>query len=228
MSRFRSVRRTVSAVVELAAPVECGGCRRPGVRWCRRCADSVADDPFALRPRIDPGVPVWGTGRYSGPLRGAVVDLKEHRRTDLVPVLGARTAAALLRLADWGDLPDRRRLALIPAPTRVWAARRRGGDPVAAIGVDAARRLGPGVELVPLLHTAGWIRDSAGLGAGARLANLHGAVRVGVVPTAVADPGTTVVLLDDVLTTGATAAVSVAALRRVGVTVDAVLVLAGA
>ncbi|MFT3717049.1 MAG: ComF family protein [Gordonia sp. (in: high G+C Gram-positive bacteria)] len=221
-------RGVFGATVDLAVPVECGGCRRHGIPWCRRCDRTVHDDPVALRPRVDPGVPAWAAGRYSGPLRNAVVDLKEHRRTDLVPVLGDLLAVALLRLADWGDLPAARTLALVPAPTRAGAARRRGGDPVTAIAVRAAERLGPRVAAVPLLRTAGWARDSAGLGAGRRLANLRDAVTVGEVPAAVTGGDTAVVLVDDVLTTGATAAVSVSALRRAGAAPVAVLVCAGA
>jgi len=67
-----------------------------------------------------------------------------------------------------------------------------------------------------------WARDSVGLNAAQRCANLHGRVQVaGALPTAQAN----VVLVDDVLTTGATAAAATVALAARGVRVHAVLVV---
>lgn len=225
------MRGVFAAALELAVPVECGGCRRPGTPWCRRCAAAVHDDPLRLRPRVEIGVPAWAAGRYRGPLKTAVVDLKEHRRTDLVPVLGAVLARGLLRLAEWEELDPAARLALVPAPTRVLSARRRGGDPVTALARSAATRLGTRVAAVPLLTIAPWTRDSAGLSAGGRLANLHGAVRLARRPPAALrapHPGTAVLVVDDVLTTGATAASAVAVLQACGIAAAGVVVLAGA
>lgn len=226
------LREVLAAALELAVPLECGGCGKPGDGWCARCAAAVHDDPVVLSPRVALPVPAWGMGRYRGPLRGAVVGVKEHRRTDLVPVLGGVLARGLVTLARWEAYPPARRLVLVPAPTRAWAARRRGGDPVTAIARAAAAALGPRVTVVPGLRTAGWTRDSAGLTAGARMANLSGAVSVpGDLPPGLlrAPAGAvTTLLIDDVLTTGATAATAVRALRSRGVDVAGVAVLATA
>lgn len=221
----------LTAALDLIAPRECGGCGRPGPAWCSRCAAIVVDDPFPLTPRVELPVPAWALGRYRGPLRRAVVELKEHRRRDLIPVLGRVLACGLLRLAEWEQLPATRAVALIPAPTRTVAARRRGGDPVTAVAGVAAAALGPRVAAVPLLSTGAWTRDSAGLSAGQRRANLHGAVIAARRrPAALRPPhrAVAVVLVDDVLTTGATIAESVAALRTAGIRADAAVVLAGA
>ncbi|GAC58433.1 hypothetical protein GOHSU_40_00170 [Gordonia hirsuta DSM 44140 = NBRC 16056] len=224
------LRAVLSAGLDLALPTECGGCRRPGTPWCPRCAATVLDDPFPLRPGVRVGAPVWAMGRYRGALQSAVVELKEHRRTDLIPVLGRVLAHGLLRLAEWEQLAPGERLALIPAPTRPLSARRRGGDPVTAVARSAAGLLGPKVAVIPLLATRSWTRDSAGLTAGARMANLAGAVTLtGVPPPALRDgaAAVTTVLIDDVLTTGATAAAAAKVLAAEAVAVTAVAVLAG-
>ena len=74
--------------------------------------------------------------------------------------------------------------------------------------------------------TSSTARDSAGLDARARARNLRGAVRLrsGAVPA----PGASAILVDDVLTTGATVTESVRVLAENGVDVAAVVVLAAA
>lgn len=218
------------ALVDLVLPVVCGGCRSPGSPWCDRCAQHLADDPRRVLPRTPAPVGVWACGPYRGPLRSAIIAAKEHGRRDLVEPLGGALARSLITLARWGELPDADRLLLIPAPTRLAAARRRGGDPVEAYCRAAAQHLGPGVGVTRLLRTSGWVHDSAGLSAGARVENLRGAIRVRtdhpLPPASSARPA--IVLVDDVVTTGVTVAESVGALHESGVPVSAVVVLAAA
>ncbi|MFT3900767.1 MAG: ComF family protein [Gordonia sp. (in: high G+C Gram-positive bacteria)] len=214
------------ALLDLAVPAVCGGCGRPGPPWCPTCERRLADVPRAVTPRVAVPAPVWAVGPYRNPLRQAIIAAKERHRRDLVDPLGTALGGALATLARWGEIPDAARLILIPAPTRAIAARRRGGDPVEAYCRVASQRLGDGARVAPLLRTAAWVRDSAGLSAAARSANLRGAIRLRADPPWLADAA--VVLVDDVLTTGATVAESVRVLARAGVGVDAVLALAAA
>ncbi|AFA74506.1 hypothetical protein GPOL_c34940 [Gordonia polyisoprenivorans VH2] len=210
---------------DLVLPRTCGGCGRPGCDWCPDCAARIADAPLELHPRVAIDIPVWSVGRYRGPLRASIIAMKEHGRRDLVTPLGRALADTLITLARWGELPDAARLHLIPAPTRPLAARRRGGDPVTAIAGVAAGRLGPRARVRPLLTTAMTTRDSSGLDARERRANLRGSVRIRA--GARCPPGAAI-LVDDVLTTGATAAESVRVCRAHGIGIGAVVVLAGA
>lgn len=226
------VERVWPALVDLVVPLHCGGCARPGTRWCRACAGQISDAPIEVRTRVALSVPAYALGRYNGVRRQAILEFKERGRSDLSVPLGRAVAAALLCLDRWSELPAADRLVLIPAPTRSLSARRRGGDPVTAIAAAAARSLGDGTAVMPVLVTSMWARDSARLSAGQRGDNLAGAIRLrrGVDAHAVAGctQGAAVVLLDDVLTTGATASGSVAVLRRAGVEVHLVLVVAAA
>ncbi|BBY28675.1 ComF family protein [Mycolicibacterium sediminis] len=212
--------RLGGVLADLVLPLECGGCGVPGTRWCDACAQSVgtrADEPVLVTPRLDPGVPVFSLGRYAGARRQAIVGVKERGRADLVVPLGAALRAGLTRLLAWGVVTAP--LTLVPAPTRATAARRRGGDPVARIARVAER---PGVDVVEALRMRAFTRDSVGLSADARQRNVAGRVRLR------RSVRGEVVLIDDVVTTGATACESVDVLHAAGAHVTAILVIAHA
>ncbi|WP_019202595.1 ComF family protein [Tsukamurella sp. 1534] len=213
----------VDDLVDLAVPRTCGGCGAPGVRWCGRCEAALHDVPARIRTTVETGVPVWTLGRYDGARRRAVLQLKERGRGDLAVPLGRAVAHAVLHLRAWGEV-DGAAVTLVPAPTTAWAARRRGGDVVTAVCRSAARTAAPvcPVAVSPVLRSV-HAAVSVGLGAGARARNARGTVRVRSLPA----PGA-VVLVDDVVTTGATLAESVAALARRGVAVAAALTVAAA
>ncbi len=221
-----TLRTLLRAGADLVVPECCGGCERPGTGWCDRCEQTLADDPIAVTPRVSVDAPVWALGRYRGPHRRTILALKEHGRRDLATPLGLALATSIRILARWGELPDAPTAQLIPAPTRPWSARRRGGDPVTAISVAAAHTLGPRVRCTPMLVTASSTRDSAGLDARDRARNLSGAIRLRRRVTGSGAPLT--ILVDDVLTTGATAAESIRVLRAAGVRVHTVIVVAAA
>ncbi|QDQ99042.1 ComF family protein [Tomitella fengzijianii] len=233
----------LAGLLDLALPAECAGCGAAGTGWCARCASGLATEPVAVRPRVAPGAPVWSAGVFAGPRRGAVIALKEHGRRDAAAPLAAALARmiAVLRQAGELDPPELAPLILVPAPSRASAARRRGGDPVARIARLATRTppsgpASPGApdRAVQALRLRAGARDSVGLGAGERQRNLAGrvalrrsaAARLEAVPVPGVVPRTpAVVFVDDVVTTGATAAESVRVLADAGVTVRAVLVL---
>lgn len=209
-------------LLDLILPLECGGCGAPSTRWCPACAGVLvagAAEPRLVTPRLDPGVPVLSLGRYAAARRRAIVAVKEHGRADLIAPLAGALHTGLARLLDWGllDAP----LTVVPAPTRRMAARRRGGDPVTRMALAATADL-PGITVVRALRLTGFARDSVGLSSADRQRNLAGRVRL---TRPVTGPA---VLVDDVVTTGATACESVRALQTAGVEVHAVLALTDA
>ncbi|MCT7660946.1 ComF family protein [Mycobacterium deserti] len=209
-------------MLDLVLPLHCGGCSAPSTRWCPQCARELAvadDQPHLITPRLDPGVPVFSLGRYAGARRTAIVAVKEQGRADLVAPLAAALRAGLEHLLSWGvvDTP----VSVVAAPTRRWAARRRGGDPVLRMAMAATAEL-PGVAVVAALRTRALVSDSVGLSSADRQRNIAGRVKP-VKPVA-----GEVVLVDDIVTTGATAGESVRVLHNGGARVAAVLAVANA
>lgn len=214
-------------LIDLVLPRECGGCGRPDVAWCDACRDELAGDPVRVVPRADVGVPCWSLGAYGGPRRRAVVAAKERGRRDLAVPLGTAVAVAIDRLRDAGEIdpPELSQLVLVPAPTRRRAARTRGGDPVTRMCRATARSLAPErVDVANIVEMDARVRDSVGLSAAERADNLSGRVRV---RAGAALPSVrTCLVVDDVTTTGATAAETVRALAARQWRVEGVLVVA--
>jgi predicted amidophosphoribosyltransferase len=213
-------RHTAGVLLDLVLPVECGGCGAPSVRWCDACASALTvrnDEPLLVTPRLDPGVPVFSLGRYAGVRREAIVAVKERGRTDLLVPLSAALHVGLTHLLAWGIVDGP--LTLVPAPTRRSAARRRGGDPVTLMSQSVGP---PGTTVMRALRMRAFTRDSVGLSASDRQRNISGRV---VLRRPVDGD---VLLIDDVITTGATANESVSVLQTAGARVSAVLTVAHA
>ncbi len=208
-------------MLDLILPLECGGCGAPSIRWCAACDRELsvaADQPHVVNPRIDPQVPVFALGRYAGARRQAILALKEHGRGDLVAPLARAVAIGVHRLLTWGIVETP--LTIVPAPTRRSAARRRGGDPVTRLA-RAAMAGNPDITVAAALRMKALARDSVGLGTAARERNVTGRVLLRGQLL-----GTEVAIVDDIVTTGATARESVRVLRAEGVRVAAVLTIA--
>lgn len=218
-------------MLDLILPLECGGCGTPATRWCRTCATELleaADQPLVVDPRVDPQVPVFALGRYAGARRQAILAMKERGRRDLVLPLAHGLAVGVHRLLTWRMLGTP--LTIVPAPTRAAAARRRGGDPISRIAM-AAVAAHPDIAVVRALRMKALARDSAGLGTSARERNVAGRVvlRRHSLPRGPEEMVCNEVLVvDDVVTTGATARESVRMLRTAGMRVSAVLAIAAA
>ena len=225
-----------AGLLDLLLPRECGGCGRSGTLWCGECAELLRDHPLQLSPRVDPGVPVWALGRYDGPRRRSVIEMKERGRRDLSTPLGIAVAGALATLERWGELGTgiRDPIVLVPAPTRARAARSRGGDPVRRVAESVREKRETGsavarpIRVCPILRMTRGVRDSVGLSAADRVTNVNGRVSLDTTAITSMAQDCDIVVLDDVLTTGATAAESVRALSLSGIRTTLVLVLAGA
>lgn len=171
---------------------------------------------------------VYALARYRDTARRLVLSYKERGRRDLAEHLGGAFAAALPYLPE--AQPDEDDVWwLVPAPSRRTASRVRGGPHLRRLARVCAAALaaqGRVAAVAPALRLTAGVRDAVGLDRDQRAANLAGRLRLD--PRGLPPPGTPVVLLDDVITTGATAAACVRALAEGGYPVGVVLTLTAA
>lgn len=205
----------------------CAVCARPGRVLCPRCRDALPRSGTEAWPTpAPPGLALpFAAGAYGGPLRALVIAHKERRAFALARPLGHVLAAVvsdLLLSSPPAGASGARGVALVPVPSRRGVVRSRGHDPLLRLTRHAAvrlRRQGQPAAVHRLLRPARVVRDQAGLDAGDRATNLAGSLRA----ARAAGPGephrTGLVVVDDVITTGATAREAQRALEAAGHTV---------
>jgi predicted amidophosphoribosyltransferase len=172
-------------------------------------------------------------GEYAGALKRLVNAHKEQGRFALARPLGELLATAVVdhvrsrgTAGAGGLLPE---VVLVPVPSRGPVVRNRGHDPLLRVTRHAAVRLratGVRARVARLLRSARVVEDQAGLGARARSTNLRGSMTcppararglaAGDVRVEVAG-APIVVVVDDVITTGATLLEAQRALEERGV-----------
>jgi predicted amidophosphoribosyltransferase len=197
----------LTALADLLLPRTCAGCGLPGPVLCGRCAVLLAVPHLAQPRRFPAGFPpTVAAGAYAGPVRPAVNAFKERGRAELARPLGAALALAVAGvLAGAGQPPGPVRL--VPVPSRAAALRARGRDHVRELtgrAVAELRAVGVPADEARLLRRIRRARDSAGLSAVQRRANLAGTFALREPGGPALPPEAVLVVVDDVVTSGAT------------------------
>lgn len=250
-SLFSPVRRLLAVLLdpllELLLPRVCAGCAGPGGPLCGGCRTVLEHRPHRAGRR-ERCPTIWAAGPYAGYDRRVLLAYKEHGDELLTGPLGERLAAAY-RASGWAA-PD---TLLVPVPGRGGASARRG--PVIRLARACAYRAGATATggVAPVLRYRCRARRQVGLRRAERLANRVGVFTAQPRSTTLWwgrrrpyqgwavrsrrnrrwEPpgqgglrGRRVVVVDDVLTTGATVAEAARALREEGAVVMGALVLA--
>ncbi|MEW2551233.1 ComF family protein [Streptomyces zhihengii] len=204
----------------LVLPADCAGCGRRRTLLCERCARVLHGGPVRrARPVPEPaGLPaVHAAAAYGDAVRAVILAHKERGAMGLAAPLG-RALAGAVRAAAPGSAGGAGPLLLVPVPSARRAVRARGHDAARRIACSAAaelRRSGRSAAVLPVLRQVRPVADQAGLGVPERLANVSGSMRAR--DAAVRLPACGVpVLVDDVMTTGASLAEAARALRAAG------------
>ncbi|MGW0288027.1 ComF family protein [Streptomyces sp. NPDC003236] len=216
-------------LTDLVLPTECAGCGAPRTPLCARCRAVLgAASPRRVRPLPEPpGLPVvHAAAPYGGAVRELLLAHKERGALALAGVLGAALADVVragLGPAGPRAGPTARRppgtVLLVPVPSARWAVRARGHDPVRRMALAAAgelRRTGTPARVAAVLRQRRAVADQSGLDARGRLENLAGALEVAAGGAPLLSGGR-LVLVDDLVTTGASLAEAARALREVAV-----------
>ncbi len=214
-------RGLLDAAADLAWGGSCAGCGRAGPVCCPTCAQAVRGEVPRPVPLDDLAGQVWARGEYADELRALILACKERQGLGLVPLLTelvVGSTAAVLR-EGWRDGP----VMLTPIPSTRAAVAARGFDLTWLLARGVARRLRRlGMETRPRrgLTLVSGTRDQVGLGVADRAANRQHSLRA--LPSSPAQ----VVLVDDIITTGATVTAATRELHALGHQVIGVGVIA--
>jgi ComF family protein len=193
-------------ILDLAFPARCPGCGREGASICDRCLpalDARLDQPAGIPIGLPSDIPApilqleW-CAPFSGVVRRALHQLKYGGETRLAIPMGAAIARRWARVGVGGDV-------LVPVPVHAERARRRGYDQAELIARSAATALG--LPCAPILERARATIAQFDLDRAERAINVRGAFRLRDGARAGVDrplAGRWIVLVDDVMTTGAT------------------------
>ncbi|MEQ6896866.1 phosphoribosyltransferase family protein [Microbacterium sp. KR10-403] len=197
------VRAACAQALALAFPVACAGCGVLDVALCDACRAMLR--PQVTTRALADGLVVRSGLPFDGVPARVLRALKEEGRTSLARALGPALAAAL------GD----GRGVVVPVPTSRAAMRRRGYR----VAELLARRAG--ARPLRALRVVRTTADQRGLSRTARTDNVTGSLRA----TRRLD-GLEVIVVDDVVTTGATLVEAARALRAAGAQVRAAATVA--
>ncbi len=206
------------SAADLLLGSSCPGCGGPALGLCRPCGTSISPDPHETWPQPTPSAlrsptlvrPVAG-GVNAGVLRATLIAWKEEGRFGLASHLAHLLAASVAELAADGEA-----VVLVPIPTSRRSRRVRGADVVdelARLAVRLLLMIGVDAAVEQALAYTRSTADQSGLDATERQGNLSGAFRA---RRGRPSGGRSVIIVDDILTTGATVGEAVRALTVVG------------
>lgn len=228
-----------SGLADLVMPSPCAGCgaERVPLRLgaCAGCAAALeALTPYPTTPVPPPAgmPPCSAIGPYAGPLRSALLAYKERGRYRLARPLGALLAVsvadAALRAGGGPGVP----VLVVAVPSTARAVRQRHGDHLARLAAYAVRRLRASGWRAGAAQPLRALRrpDSASLDRATRVTVAENSLRIRTGRIRALGRAlvtqSTLIVVDDIVTTGATLAAVTARLGEANLQVAGAAVLA--
>jgi predicted amidophosphoribosyltransferase len=199
-----------AALTEIIFPSRCLGCRRLGIKICSQCR--AFWHPHIYRTLITTernSFPVYSAIEYSSVARRVLVSSKESGLFDADQLILQALMHSLSYLYGEIGIAD-----LVPVPSRKSATRRRGRNFLLTHTLELSKN--PRVLTRPLLHHTRRVKDQTSLNAKQRQINLSGSFDCITMAGSAHIP---VIIVDDVVTTGATLREAGRALHAGGFTV---------
>ena len=193
---------------ELIFPKRCLGCSALGLEICSHCRKYWHPRIVRTYSRQHPYFPIYSAIPYS-PVAGKVLLAAKESGKSAADLL--LTDALIFALTYCLD--ETRDVFLVPIPSRKKVARMRGRQFISVIATEAAEFTSTPIEQL-LTHTRK-VKDQSALDAKARSINLDGAL------TSLRFVSGNAVIIDDLVTTGATLHEAARALRAAGIAVAA-------
>ena len=213
------IARLASRLLDAALPARCPGCGAEGPPICTTCAtglDARLELPAGIAIGLPSDVPPpllqleW-CAPFSGVVRTALHELKYSGEQRLAEPLGAAIARRWKRVGAGGDV-------LVPVPVHADRRRRRGYDQAELLARAAAAAMN--VPCAAVLERSRATIAQFDLDRSERATNVAGAFRLKTAGMTRQDPlplaGGWIVLVDDVVTTGASLAACAAPLLEAG------------
>lgn len=202
----------LDALADLVLGATCPGCEQGSWGFCDRCSDAL-EVPVQEAPRFA-GLPIVAANPYRPILEHAIPRYKDDGALHLENVLAERLSRAV------SGLRAPATALLVPVPSRPSAVRARGFDHAARLASSAGRKVGLSSSRILRRRERG--ADQQGLGKRLRVRNVAGTM---FVSRRINEP---VVLVDDIVTTGASLHEAASTLQQHGIRVLGAAVIAAA
>jgi predicted amidophosphoribosyltransferase len=196
----------------LSDAFRCPLCHLADVEWCDECLQSWQGKPAVW---VIDGVATFSPVLYDERAQRIVLEAKEHGIVSARRFIVASIASVIMRLGIKGEI------GIVPIPSTARALRKRGEDFLSLVVDEVIEEIDirsseVRARNVALLQVSHRVQDQSGLSGFERKHNLEGAISVKSERFENVDGNLPLIIIDDVITSGATMRAAITALKGAG------------